>query len=91
MKGYMGELEMIVGGKGKDDRRASTHHQSRETGKKILPGRLESAPPKGKPPRKASPPDQKSKGEKPLDPRQVLPLEEGDFKSFLRVEEHRAA
>jgi methyl-accepting chemotaxis protein len=82
MKGYMGELEMIVGGKGKDNRRGSIHHQPKETGKKILPVRLESAPSKGKLPRKASPPDQKSKGEKSPDPRQVLPLEEGDFKSF---------
>ena len=55
---------------------------SQEIGKKILPVKLEKPPGKGTAPRKASPPDQKGKGEKPLDPRQVVPLQEGDFKSL---------
>ena len=81
MKAYMRELDVIVGGRGEDERRTVSHHPE-EKGRITPAARMEKPPGKGKTPRIASLPDQKGKGERPLDPRQVLPLEEGDFKAF---------
>ncbi len=81
MKAYMKELDALVGGNGKEHRWEGAHPPE-NGGKKTHPVKLEGPPSKNMPPRKSSPPTRISKGEKPPDPRQVLPLEEGDFKSF---------
>jgi methyl-accepting chemotaxis protein len=81
MKAYTRELDTIVGGRGKDNGRRVLR-QPEEKGKITPQVRGENPPGKGKTLRKALPSDQKAKGEIPLDPRQVLPLEDRDFKAF---------